>query len=248
MHRGERLRAAEKLLLWDDLRRQMGDDSVAYLAACREAETRAEAAEAAQRRRQRRLRQWIGGLVAAAAVVTVLGAALVVTGQRNLGRAQSLTLARAAEGLAEQGDYVRALRLSILAARDNGLMPASPEGRVALSSNAQGLRLSMEIRGHDDAGRWRRVLEGRGPHPDLEPDSTARLWNAATGVQIGPALTHDAAVWGAVFSKDETRILTWSADGTARLWNAATGEQIGPALKHDGAVGAPSSRRTRPAS
>ena len=64
-------------------------------------------------------------------------------------------------------------------------------------------------------------------------DSTARLWNAATGAQIGPALRHDGAVSGAVFSKDETRILTWSDDKTARLWNAATGAQIGPALRHD---------------
>ena len=152
VHRGERLRRAEKLLLWEDLRRQMGDDSIAYLAACKEAETRVEAAEAAQRRRQRRLRQWIGWLVAAAAVVTGLGAALVLTGQRNLGRAQSLTLARAAEGLAKEGDYVRALRLSILAARANWLMPASPEGRSALSASAQGLKLALDIRGHDRCG------------------------------------------------------------------------------------------------
>ena len=63
-----------------------------------------------------------------------------------------------------------------------------------------------------------------------------RRWNAATGAQIGPALTHDDSVSGAVFSKDETRILTWSDDKTARLWNAATGAQIGPALTHDGEV------------
>ena len=63
LHRGERLRAAEKLLLWDDLRDQMGDDSIAYLTACREAEIRAEAAVAMQRRRERALRQWIGGLI-----------------------------------------------------------------------------------------------------------------------------------------------------------------------------------------
>ncbi|MDV7393867.1 hypothetical protein RZS08_20985, partial [Arthrospira platensis SPKY1] len=72
----------------------------------------------------------------------------MVTGQRNLGRAQSLTLARTAERFAESGDYLRALRLSILAARENALMPSTPEARAALSSNAQAWRLVMEARGH----------------------------------------------------------------------------------------------------
>jgi hypothetical protein len=217
VHRGERLRRAEKLLLWDDLRRQMGDDSIAYIAACREEETRAEIAGAAQRRRQRRLRQWIGALVAAAALVTVLGAALVLTGQRNLGRAQSLTLARAADGLAKEGDYVRAMRLSIIAARGNWLIPASAEGLAALSSNAQGLALSVQI--SQRHGRILGALFSRDEARILtwSTDGTARLWNAATGAQMGPALKHDDEVSGAVFSKDETRILTWSDDKTAAL-------------------------------
>jgi WD40 repeat protein len=246
VHRGERLRAAEKLLLWDDLRREMGDDAVAYIAACRDAETRAEAASAAQRRRQRRLRQWVAGLVAAAAIVTVLGALLVITGQRNLGRSQSLTLARTAERFAEEGDYVRALRLSILAAQDNWLMPTAPEGRVALSSNAQAQKLATEIRGHQGKISGATLSKDERRILTWSDDGTVRLWDAATGEQIGPALKHDdeegdeegdeESVLGAVFSKDETRILTWSADDTARLWDAATGGQIGPALKHDRSV------------
>ena len=45
-----------------------------------------------------------------------------------------------------------------------------------------------------------------------------------------------APVKGAVFDKDERRILSWSSDNTLRLWDAATGKQIGPAMKHDGPV------------
>jgi WD40 repeat protein len=60
------------------------------------------------------------------------------------------------------------------------------------------------------------------------------LWNAATGTQIGAALTHDREVRGAVFSRDESRILTWSYDRTARLWDAATGAPVGPALPDAG--------------
>ena len=37
-----------------------------------------------------------------------------------------------------------------------------------------------------------------------------RLWDVATGRQIGPAMTHDDTVWGALLSRDETRILSWS--------------------------------------
>ena len=38
--------------------------------------------------------------------------------------------------------------------------------------------------------------------------------------QIGPAMKHNASVDGAVLTKDETRILSWSGDHTVRLWDA----------------------------
>ena len=48
-------------------------------------------------------------------------------------------------------------------------------------------------------------------------DKTVRLWDMATGRQIGPAMTHDDDVNGALLSRDETRILSWSRDKTVRL-------------------------------
>ena len=44
---------------------------------------------------------------------------------------------------------------------------------------------------------------------------------------------HEKSVKGAVFSKDEKRILTWSDDGSARLWEAASGAPLGPKLQHE---------------
>jgi WD40 repeat protein len=44
---------------------------------------------------------------------------------------------------------------------------------------------------------------------------------------VGPNLTHGSSVNGAAFSKDETRILSWSEDGAVRLWDTSTGQQIG---------------------
>ena len=64
-------------------------------------------------------------------------------------------------------------------------------------------------------------------------DSTVRLWDVATGAQIGPAMTHQGRVFGARLTRDETRILSWSGDRTLRLWDAGTGRQLGPPMTHD---------------
>ena len=148
VHRGERLRAAEALLGWDNLGWKQDDYRRAYLSACRSAEDNAELAAAAQRRRQKLLLRWVSGLVGLAALVTVIGAVLVVSGQRNLGRSTSITLAAASTRLAAEGDFFRAIHLAILAVRSNGLAPATPEALAALSSAAQASTLLMELRGH----------------------------------------------------------------------------------------------------
>ena len=63
-------------------------------------------------------------------------------------------------------------------------------------------------------------------------DSTARIWDAASGKQIGPEMKHPAAVVSAVFSPDGNSALTVSEDSTARLWDVASGKQTGQAMKH----------------
>jgi WD40 repeat protein len=64
-------------------------------------------------------------------------------------------------------------------------------------------------------------------------DHTVRLWDVATGKQIGPSMIHNDWVNGALLNRDESRILSWSRDKTVRLWDVATGRQIGPAMLHD---------------
>ncbi len=52
-------------------------------------------------------------------------------------------------------------------------------------------------------------------------------------------LSHGGPVNGALFDRDERRILSWSQDGALRLWDAATGAPIGAPMKHDaGVIGA----------
>ena len=68
-------------------------------------------------------------------------------------------------------------------------------------------------------------------------DKTVRLWDAATGREIGePLRGHEDAVSSVAFSPDGTRIASGSNDKTMRLWDAATGHQIGEPLSHDGPV------------
>jgi hypothetical protein len=74
-------------------------------------------------------------------------------------------------------------------------------------------------------------------------DNTVRLWDAATGREVVPAMRHDGGIganWGvggAAFNGDESRILSWGADNTVRLWDAATGREVVPAMRHDGGIG-----------
>ncbi|MBY3213462.1 WD40 repeat domain-containing protein [Rhizobium laguerreae] len=50
-------------------------------------------------------------------------------------------------------------------------------------------------------------------------DETLRLWDLASGQQMGPAMQHDASVNGALLTPDGSRALSRSDDETLRLWN-----------------------------
>jgi WD40 repeat protein len=49
-------------------------------------------------------------------------------------------------------------------------------------------------------------------------DHTARLWDAATGMPIGPPLLHHDKLWAVAFSPDGKAILTGGDDNKARLF------------------------------
>jgi WD40 repeat protein len=69
-------------------------------------------------------------------------------------------------------------------------------------------------------------------------DGTVRLWDPATGQQVGEPLTgHAGEVTSVVFSPNGARLASASGDGTVRLWDPATGQQVGePLTGHAGEV------------
>ena len=72
--------------------------------------------------------------------------------------------------------------------------------------------------------------------PELEVALQMLGASTAFRLEVVPRMAHDGSVSGALFSRDESRILSWSYDKTLRLWDAATGAPIGPAMRHDGSV------------
>jgi WD40 repeat protein len=63
-------------------------------------------------------------------------------------------------------------------------------------------------------------------------DRTSRVWDAATGRELGVLRGHRGIVRFAAFSRDGTRIVTTSDDKTARIWDAATAKEIGTLRGH----------------
>ena len=54
-------------------------------------------------------------------------------------------------------------------------------------------------------------------------DSTARLWDTATGAEIRRFEGHKRGVRSVAFAPDGAMLLTGGDDSTSRLWNVATG-------------------------
>ena len=65
-------------------------------------------------------------------------------------------------------------------------------------------------------------------------DSTATVWEIASGKLIQTLVGHNDVVWKVAFSPDGRYIATASHDGTAILWSAATGKEISVLSGHGG--------------
>jgi WD40 repeat protein len=64
-------------------------------------------------------------------------------------------------------------------------------------------------------------------------DGTGRLWEAETGKELTPALTHLGPVHHIEFNRAGTRVATASADHTARIWDATNRRPVTGSLAHN---------------
>jgi WD40 repeat protein/predicted Ser/Thr protein kinase len=67
-------------------------------------------------------------------------------------------------------------------------------------------------------------------------DGSARVWDLRAGQALGPPLRHAGPVTGVAFRPDDRAAATAGRDGTARLWEVGSGRPLLPPLRHDGPV------------
>jgi WD40 repeat protein len=90
---------------------------------------------------------------------------------------------------------------------------------------------SVDVPLHDGLV-YRAMFDGSGARVlTCGSDSTARLWEPATGAPLGPALWHPSFVRDAALSADGRTAVTY-AEGAVRLWDAETGDLLLPPLPH----------------
>ena len=220
-HRGARLAEAEAVARREDFAQAFEGVPRAYLDACRKAEDDARDTETLRLARQRAMQRRVGVLLAAVAIVTLVGGWLVVAGQRDLARQTSWLIAGYAREAFETGHHDRSLRLALVASQDTWLRPHSVDAGIKLGRAAHFSWLEAQLTGHEGA-----VLSA-----DFSPDGTrlvtasedgtARVWSwREDGAWHSVPLFHDQGfVRSASFSPDGEHIVTASLDINARVWS-----------------------------
>ena len=165
----------------------------------------------------------IGGLGATSYEARVAGL------QRDAAvQAQLRSLTQTADARLKQGEVSSALGIILEVLRNKEAVPPSlPPGALNVFQEALAADpLITALTGHTDRVRSAAFSPDGTSIVTASSDQTARIWDAATGVERGRLNGHAGAIRAANFSADGRRIVTASRDGTARIWDAVTGRQI----------------------
>ena len=216
-HRGERRREVEELLQRPDLDRLLGDQGRGYVRACRQRDD-FDAAEAERQRKEKEEAE---------------KKRLELEKEQAAEREQAeRDRAEAARGLTRRtgvGAVIAVVLMLVAGALAWWAIQQERAAQRSLGDNywASGVDAEEKDNPLASAHFYARATE---KYPDKTAIESGLLKLRAVQMNRNPIaldaiLGHDGDVFGASFSKDESRILTWSEDGTARLWGPKAGTQ-----------------------
>ena len=89
-----------------------------------------------------------------------------------------------------------------------------------------GYPLHNVLRGHKDSVASAEFSPDGSRIVTASRDTTARIWDSATGKELHTLSGHESFVRSAEFSPDGSKVVTASRDKTARIWDTATGKEL----------------------
>ena len=226
-HGGARLEEAGALDARPDIAAKLDTTDRTYLAACRDKEKAARAAEEEQRRVEAELAREKGEKLAERA-----RAAKRVAWITSIGLVVAALLAVVAVGFGFYAFDKKELadQKSIVAQQQTDI--AQQKEREAFRNQSAALAASSKISLAENPTRavklalaaWPRKSDSRASMLPVALDALGAA--VAESRERGVLRGHEGYVWSAAFSSDGARIVTASKDYTARVWDAATGKPI----------------------
>ena len=164
---------------------------------------------------------------------------LAETRREEAERTQSLFLADLSLQQTAYGNATNGILLALEALPDDMGRPDRPyvfQAETALYGAIFSHRELAILRGHEGSVQHAAFSPDGSRIVTASSDNTARLWDAAGGVEIAVLRGHEDPVRHAAFSPDGSRIVTASWDYTARLWDATSGKEIAVLGGHEASV------------
>ncbi|MEV3986229.1 AAA family ATPase [Nonomuraea sp. NPDC049758] len=183
------------------------------------------------RRRWQALFSVLAGLLVIAIITAV--AAVLFGQEAERRRTSTLSSQIAAKSQSWPNDAVMSARLAAAAWAITQTDDARTSMYEVVSRPARGV-----LTGHTDSVSSVAFSPDGKRLASASADATVRIWDTATGRQIGTPLTgHRGEVYTVAFSPDGKRLASASGDKTVRVWDAASGRQIGaPLIGHTSKV------------